>query len=79
MTHSQNAILRELYRQYQNGSPLCTLRFQQISSDFADVTNALDRLKDDGYISESSRSIGSTISGLTDYGLAFCEQTYGIQ
>lgn len=80
MTHIQNVILRELYKQHQNGKPLCTLQFKQIDPDKpSDLINAINGLIDDGYISESSRSIGCTISGLTDYGLSFCKQSYDAQ
>lgn len=77
MTHPQNNLLKFMYVQHQNGIDVCNLPFKQISDSSSNARNALDTLELDGYIEVMSRAIGCAIIKLTDYGLSYCEQTYG--
>lgn len=77
MTHSQNATLKELYHQFQNGKSPYLLPFSSMGTNIPEALNAINTLEQDGYIEVLSRAIGSALIRLTDDGISLCTQAYG--
>lgn len=75
ITRIQNEALKYVYQEYQKGNKACYLRYNTISTDKLAVTSNLRELESNGYI-RLNEALGEAHVALTDFGLAYCEETY---